>query len=463
MEISEKNMLDLAKDQPWEIAATEGGSDLETFSPYAGSPILNLITEKQLKTCVHCGLCLTFCPTYKATGLETDSPRGRIYQIRALASGEIPADDPDLRHHLSLCLGCRACESACPSAVPYGALLEAARTLLPPQTKAEKLLRKVTLGFLFMRPWAMRTAGFGLRLYQKSGLRELVKKRNLLKKLPGHLAEKEEMLPEILGTLRQQKLPEVTPAQGLPRYRVAFLTGCIQDELFRATNEATISVLTRNGCQVVIPEKQQCCGALHAHTGEREHALTLARQNIDAFEATGADYYLVNASGCGATLKEYDHLLHADPEYSERAIRFVHKMRDFAELLVEIGFTPPTVAYKARVTYQDACHLRHGQKIFNQPRQLIKALPGVELVELKESDWCCGSAGIYNLTQPAMANEILSWKTENIRQTGAEIVVASNPGCAIQLAYGLRKEGKAVEVLHLAELLERAYQVAPAD
>lgn len=429
------------------------------LSPYAGSPILDIITEKQLKTCVHCGLCLSYCPTYKATGLEMDSPRGRVYQIRGLASGEIPANDPDLHQHLGLCLGCRACETACPSGVPYGALLEAARAQLPPATETERAIRKATLGFLFMQPWAMKAAGFGVRLYQKSGLRKLVQGSGLLKILPGKLDQKEQMLPEAQGGLLKQKLGHSVPARGETRYRVAFLTGCIQDELFRGTNTATVSVLTRNGCEVVIPAQQHCCGALHAHVGERENARKLARQNIEAFEATGADYYVVNASGCGATLKEYGHLLHDDPQYAERATRFVGKMRDFGELLVEIGFTPPQSEYKARVTYQDACHMKHGQKVFSQPRKLISSLPGVELVEMKDSDWCCGSAGIYNVVQPVMANEVLSWKTENIKNTDAEIVVASNPGCAIQIAYGMRKEGKPVEVLHLAELLERAYQI----
>ncbi len=453
-------VLNLAAGKTPEALADGGMEQLEAVSPYAGSPILDIITEKQLKTCVHCGLCLSYCPTYKATGLEMDSPRGRVYQIRGLASGEIPADDPDLRHHLNLCLGCRACETACPSAVPYGALLEAARAQLPPATETERAIRKLTLGFLFMQPWAMRTAGFGLRFYQKSGLQKLVHQSRILKVLPGKLDEKEAMLPQAQGGLLKAKLPKVTPAQMKPRYRVAFLTGCVQDELFRGTNAATVSVLARNGCEVVIPEKQGCCGALHAHVGVREESRTLARRNIEAFEATGADYYIVNASGCGATLKEYGHLLHDDPEYHERAERFVSKMRDFGEVLVEIGFTPPKGELKARVTYQDACHMKHGQKVFNQPRQLIKSIPGVQLIEMKDSDWCCGSAGIYNVVQPVMANEVLSWKTENIKDTHAEIVVASNPGCAIQIAYGMRKEGKEVEILHLAELLEKAYRIA---
>lgn len=462
MESNDKRsiVMNLAAGQRPEALADGAVAEVESISPFAGSPILDIITEKQLKTCVHCGLCLSFCPTYKATGLEADSPRGRVYQIRGLASGDIPADDPDLRHHLNLCLGCRACETACPSAVPYGALLEAARAMLPPATEKERALRKATLGFLFMHPWAMRTAGFGMRIYQKSGLRKLVQKSGLLKILPGKLDEKEAMLPQAQGGIIKDKLPKVTPASATPRYRVAFLTGCVQDELFRGTNLATVNVLARNGCQVVIPEKQHCCGALHAHVGVRDEARKLARQNIDAFEATGADYYLVNASGCGATLKDYAHLLHDDPQYAERAKRFVGKMRDFSELLVEIGFTPPKGEYRAHVTYQDACHMKHGQKVFSQPRQLIKSLKGVELVEMKDSDWCCGSAGIYNIVQPVMANEVLSWKTANIKNTKAEIVVASNPGCAIQIAYGMRQEGKEVEVLHLAELLERAYRAS---
>ncbi len=444
------DIIAMAKGQP---GIANGGS----ISPYQGSPILDIITEKQLKTCVHCGLCLSYCPTYRATGLEADSPRGRVYQIRGLASGEIPADDPDLNKHLSLCLGCRACETACPSGVPYGALLEAARAQLKPASETERAIRKATLGFLFMKPWAMRTAGLGLRFYQKSGLQKLVHTSRILKILPGGLDKKEEMLPEAQGGLLKPALARVTPAKSQPRYRVAFLTGCVQDELFRGTNLATVRVLARNGCEVVIPKQQACCGALHAHVGERENALELARRNIDAFEQSGADFYIVNASGCGATLKDYGHLLHHDPEYSERATRFVAKMRDFGEILVEIGFTPPTKAFPVRVTYQDACHMKHGQKVFNQPRQLLKAVPGLELVEMNESDWCCGSAGIYNVVQPVMATEILSWKTENIINTKAQIVIASNPGCAIQIAYGLRGAGRPATVMHLAELLDQAY------
>jgi glycolate oxidase iron-sulfur subunit len=444
------------------LAGGKGITEIESesLSPYTGSPILDIITEKQLKTCVHCGLCLSYCPTYKANGLEADSPRGRIYQIRGLAAGEIPADDPDLNHHLSLCLGCRACETACPSGVPYGALLEAARAQLKPQTETERALRKVTLGFLFMHPLAMKAAGLGLRVYQKSGMRWLVRKSKLLKVLPGGLDKKEELLPGAQGGILKQNLGKVIPPKDgqKPRYRVAFLVGCIQDELFRGVNAATVNVLAHNGCEIVITPQQKCCGALHTHIGERPLAQQLARANIEAFEATEADYYIVNASGCGATLKEYHHLLHDDPKYAKRAEQFVAKMRDFGEFLVEVGFTPPEGKINARVTYQDACHMKHGQKVFKQPRTLIKAIPGVELVEMKDSDWCCGSAGIYNVVQPVMANEVLSWKTENIQATKAEIVIASNPGCAIQIAYGLNQQGTPAKVLHLAELLNQAYE-----
>lgn len=245
-----------------------------------------------------------------------------------------------------------------------------------------------------------------------------------------------------------------------PRYRVAFLTGCVQDELFRDVNVATVSVLARNGCEVIIPPSQKCCGALHAHVGERKLAQELARANINAFEQTGADYYIVNASGCGATLKDYAHLLHSDSQYATRAEVFVSKLCDFAEFLVEVGFEAPTGRLPAKVTYQDACHMKHGQKVFTQPRTLLQAIPGLQLVEMKDSDWCCGSAGIYNVVQPAMSGEILSWKVANIQNTGATIVVASNPGCAIQIAYGLRAASYPAEILHLAEILERSYKLA---
>lgn len=249
----------------------------------------------------------------------------------------------------------------------------------------------------------------------------------------------------------------------VPRYRVALLTGCVQDELFRGVNADTVSVLARNGCEVIIPPTQRCCGALHAHVGERELSKGLARSNIEAFETTGADFYIVNASGCGAMLKEYAHLLHDDRAYHERAERFVARMRDFGEFLVEVGFEPPTGRLDVRVTYQDACHMKHGQKVFNQPRVLLRSIPGLELVEMKDSDWCCGSAGIYNVVQPVMANEVLGWKTENVAATKAQIVVASNPGCAIQIAYGMRQKGQTVELLHLAEILERSYRRAEEE
>lgn len=260
---------------------------------------------------------------------------------------------------------------------------------------------------------------------------------------------------------KELNLAEATPLVK-PRYRVAFLTGCVQDELFRGVNVATVRVLARNGCEVLIPPAQKCCGALHSHVGERKLARELARANIEAFEKTSADFYIVNASGCGASLKDYAHLLHDDPQYQTRAANFVAKMRDLAEFLVEVGFEAPTGRLEATVTYQDACHMKHGQKVFNQPRQLLKSIPGLQLVEMKDSDWCCGSAGIYNVVQPVMANEILSWKVENIKKTGATIVVASNPGCAIQISYGLKQAGYAAELLHLAELLERSYQLAEA-
>jgi glycolate oxidase iron-sulfur subunit len=244
------------------------------------------------------------------------------------------------------------------------------------------------------------------------------------------------------------------------RYRVAFLTGCVQDEIFRGVNADTVSILARNGCEVIIPPRQKCCGALHTHIGERGYAQQLARRNIEAFEATGADFYIVNASGCGATLKDYAHLLHDDAVYHERAELFVKKMRDLSEFLVEVGFEAPTGRLDTRATYQDACHMKHGQKVFNQPRALLRSIPGLELVEMKDSDWCCGSAGIYNVTQPVMANEVLSWKVENIKKTGAKIVIASNPGCAIQISYGLKNAGYSAEVLHIAEIMERSYRKA---
>ncbi len=419
-----------------------------------------------IKQCVHCGLCLNYCPTYRVLGNELDSPRGRIYQIRALSEGRITADNPKFREHIYRCLDCRACETACPSGVDYGRLVEAARAEIEAATTSEKVTRDVVLKRVFTSPTALDAFGTATRLYQKSGVQRIVRGTGVLNKLPGplkKLGEMESMLPEIPGPLLPTRLPEtVAPRSGAATYRVALISGCVAQQFFAGTNESTIAVLARNGCEVVTPRGQKCCGALHVHAGERETARQLARHNIATFERTGADFYVINAAGCGSTLKEYGELLEDDPIWAERAHAFTQKVRDVNELVATLDFAHDLGRIEKRVTYQDACHLAHGQRIREAPRQIIRAIPGVELVEMAEPDFCCGSAGIYNLTHPDMAARLLELKMANVEATRAEMVVAPNPGCIIQIAAGVRQRGLPMEVIHPIDLLERSYRLGEA-
>jgi glycolate oxidase iron-sulfur subunit len=432
-------------------------------NPPAKNPRIH-VTREQIKQCVHCGLCLNVCPTYRVLGNELDSPRGRIYQIRALSEGRITADDPHFRTHIYRCLDCRACETACPSGVDYGRLVEAARAEISAASSAEKLTREVVLNRVFTSPQLLGAAGTATRLYQKSGAQKLVRGSGLLKMLPGplkKLGEMEGMLPEIPGPLLPTRLPAtVEPTAGPVKLRVALIAGCIAQQFFATTNEATIRVLARNGCQVVVPQTQKCCGALHMHSGERDTARQLARHNISAFERTGADYYVINAAGCGSTLKEYGEILEDDPIWAERAHAFAEKVRDVNELVATLDFKHGLGRIERRATYQDACHLAHGQRIREQPREIVRAIPGIELVEMNESDFCCGSAGIYNITHPEMAQRLLELKIDNLAATGAEMVIAANPGCIIQIASGIRQRNLPMEVVHPIDLLDRSYQLA---
>jgi glycolate oxidase iron-sulfur subunit len=417
-----------------------------------------LIDRDLFRRCVHCGLCLSACPTYRVFGSELDSPRGRIFQMRWVAEGKIAANDPHFRAHLGLCLDCRACETACPSGVSYGRLVEIARAWIPPASWRERFLRRALLGGLLTAPRLLRLAAAGLRAYQRSGLRRLVQASGVLEPLPGRLGTLERMLPPLDGPLFSPRLPAIVPAVGQRRARVGLIVGCAASELFATTNWATARVLARNGCEVVVPATQRCCGALAVHAGERRLARGLARRNIAAFETADVDYIVVNAAGCGSTLKEYGELLERDPRFAERAHAFAHKMRDVSELLVELGFAPPAGEVPLRVTYQDACHLAHGQRIREQPRAILRAIPGLELVEMADSDHCCGSAGIYNLVHYDTAAQILAAKMQRIAATGATVVAAANPGCILQLRHGAARFGPPVEVVHPIDLLDRAYQ-----
>ena len=415
----------------------------------------------QIRKCVHCGLCLPACPTYNVLGIEMDSPRGRIFQMKRLVEGAVSPDHPQLRTHLYRCLDCRACQTACPAGVGYGQLVEAIRAQIEPPNAKQAGLTRLVLGGLFQSMKMLHLAGLGLRTYQKSGLQQLARRSGLLRLLPG-LDRLDRMLPGLQGGFARPALPGVTPAAGVRRGRVGFLTGCVMEEFLGETNRSTVQVLAANGYEVVIPEGQQCCGALHLHNASAEAGHDLARRNVDAFEAAGVDFIVNNAAGCGTTLKEYGRILSDDPAYADRAADFAGRVRDVNELLASPDLSPPTRPIRLRVTYQDACHLAHGQGIRRQPRQLLQAIPGLELIEMAGSDSCCASAGIYNILEPDLAEAILDTKIDAILATGAEAVVVSNPGCLIQISYGLRRRGRPeIPVYHPMDLLARAYQ--PTD
>lgn len=411
-----------------------------------------------VRQCVHCGLCLSYCPTYSELGTEMDSPRGRIFLIKALAEGRIALTDSVVTH-LSLCLDCRACETVCPSGVPYGRLIEAAKAEIERQRPGgllRRAFRRVNFALL-ERPRLLGWAAAVLRLYQRSGLRRALRATGLLEWLPGNLGAWEALLPEIPPRAERVPLPSLIPPEGRHTARVALLTGCIQQALFGTQNHATARVLARNGAEVLVPAGQGCCGALHAHAGVHARAVELARRTIDVFEATGAEAVIVNSSGCGAHMKGYWHLLGDDPAYARRAEAFSARVRDISEFLTREPLRGPLRPVAMTCTYHDPCHVVHGQKIRREPRQLLAQIPGLRLVELGESDWCCGSAGIYNLTQPEMATRLLERKVRNLLASGAEAVVTSNPGCIIQLEHGLRAQGSQMRIFHLVELLDRAY------
>jgi glycolate oxidase iron-sulfur subunit len=416
----------------------------------------------KLLACVHCGFCLPTCPTYAETGLEMDSPRGRIYLIQSLADGRIGLSDPVVEH-LSLCLDCRACETACPAGVQYGHLIEAAKAEMERQRPGgplRRLVRHLAFARLLPSPTLLQLLAGGLRLYQRSGLQALVRASGILRLLPATVAASEALLPPVPPAAERGPLPEVVAPRGPRAARVGFLHGCVQDVVFRPHNLATLRLLSRNGAEVVIPRAQRCCGALHAHAGDPEAARALARENIAAFEAAAVETVVVNAAGCGAHLKHYGQLLREDPAWRDRAAAFARRVADVTEVLARRPLAGPLGPLPTRVTYHDACHLGHGQKVRTEPRALLRAVPGLELVELRESDMCCGSAGTYNLTEPEMAQRLLERKTRHLEATGAEVVVTTNPGCILQIAVGLRRRKLPMRVLHIVELLDQAYAAA---
>jgi glycolate oxidase iron-sulfur subunit len=425
---------------------------------------LKTIDYSVLQQCMHCGMCLPTCPTYDATGRERNSPRGRIALMRAVADGELEIS-PAFADEMSYCLGCLACQTACPAGVNYGALFETARSDIQranvdPSAK-RRFWRKVTLEFLFMRPRALRMAGRLLRMHQASGLEALSRRIGLTRLLPSALRRLEPQAPAVAPKFSSELIAAHEKPTGAVRARVALLTGCVQDLVFPDINRDTADVLLANGCEVETPRNQPCCGSLHAHNGELEMARTLARQMIDLIPPDRYDAIVSNAGGCGSHLRHYAPLLADDPVYRARAEAWDRKLRDVQEWLVDSACrTPETSPFDTPVTatYHESCHLVHGQKISRQPRALLRLLPGVTLSELPESSWCCGSAGIYALTQPEQADALLKRKVGHIAATGAQIVATANPGCHLQIARGLKNAATRVTVMHPVSLLAAAYR-----
>ncbi len=408
----------------------------------------NEIIEK----CVHCGFCLPVCPTYVLWGQEMDSPRGRIYLMK-LASEGAAEMNANWVSHFDTCLGCMACMTACPSGVDYGKLIEATRAQIERKTerpRREKLHRRFMFE-TFTRPDRLRRMRLPLLAYQKSGLQAVVRELGLLKLFPKKIQAMEALLPKF-G--RREVVAEVTPAAGTKRRRVGLLLGCVQREFFPQVNAATARVLAAEGCEVVAPQAQPCCGALLVHAGEEFAAVELARKTIDAFERVNVETVVTNAAGCGSNVKEYGHLLRDDPDYAERAKVFATKCKDVSEVLTELEPHAARHALKLRVAFHDSCHLQHAQGVRLQPRALLSGIPGLELAEIPEAAICCGSAGIFNLVQPDAANELGDRKAQLIAPLKSDVVATGNPGCMLQMQSALERHGQKIPVVHTIQILD---------
>ncbi len=406
--------------------------------------------------CVHCGLCTASCPTYVETGNENDSPRGRIYLMRGVADGRLELST-EVRRHLELCLDCRACETACPSGVQYGKLIEPFRVGMEQAdgaTKSSDWFHRWILFGLFPYPARMRAALWPARIAQMLRLDRAAETLGVLNLLPPRLQRLVKMLPPLGKS--QPELPAMLPAIGPKRARVALFTGCVGDAVFRATNWATARVLQHNGCEVIVPQSQGCCGAIHFHAGASEPARAFADANLQAFDPDDVDAIIVNVAGCGAMLKDYGHHWH-DEKQAARA-KFAAKVKDVSEFLDQLGLVAPDGEVPITATYHDACHLGHAQKVKDAPRRLLAQVPGLELRELNESELCCGAAGTYNLTEPEMSARLSRRKLDNIRQTGARAVITGNAGCILQVAREAREQGEKLWIAHPMDVLDLSYR-----
>jgi glycolate oxidase iron-sulfur subunit len=429
---------------------------LEFQETLSGFTAIDKPEYEDYSRCIHCGLCLNHCPTYRLWGMEADSPRGRIRQMLLIDQGRLELGERFVTH-IDRCLDCRACETACPSGVEYGKLVELARAQIEQRYKRPWVSRAIReLVYRRLLPFPGRIAGVArfLRFYQSTGLETLARGSGLLR-LMG-LEDQARLLPRIDREFFFSRLGKTFPAQGQRRARVAFFAGCVAQVAFSRLNDATIRVLQANGCEVVVPAGQVCCGALAAHAGLRDVARDLGRANLDVFLREDCDAVITNAAGCGSTLKEYAPLFAPSDPAHERATKFSARMRDVSQFLVELGLSSSLRPLPMRVTYQDSCHLVHGQKIREAPRELIHSVPGVELVEMPLADHCCGSAGVYNVTQSGASMALLKEKMAAARGTGATAIVTANPGCILQLQAGAAMHRTGQEVLHVVELIDRA-------
>jgi glycolate oxidase iron-sulfur subunit len=418
------------------------------------------LTYDATNQCIQCGYCLPACPTYLSMGKESASPRGRINLVKMASEGKIDINE-HLAEPIDLCLGCRACEVACPVNVPYGQILEASKEIIA-QTQAQEQksvfvdkLKKIIMKNIFPKPKRLRTLGNLVWLYQITRLDKLVRKTKIINMISKPMAQFEKVLPPLESPFKRNKWGTTLPAKGTKKAKVAFFAGCVMDAMMHRTNRLTIELLALVGCEVVIPEKQNCCGALHAHQGMVDQAKAMAKANIEAFEQSGADYYINNAGGCGAILREYDHLLGNEQEWSERAKSFVQKSRDISEILVQYGPLPYKKEWQGIITYQDSCHLRNVQGVNEQPRQLLQSIPGITFIEMENSDSCCASGGIYNILHFKESMKILDDKMNKVNDTQATTIVTGNPGCLLQMRLGVERQGQyqSMQALHLVDVL----------
>ncbi|MGM8211923.1 (Fe-S)-binding protein [Virgibacillus sp. W0430] len=419
----------------------------------------------EILNCTRCGFCLPSCPTYVETGDEVHSPRGRIAIMKGLVDGTIEPSE-EVKRSIDLCLGCRACEPVCPSGVQFGHLLEQARDAIyqnNQQSIFEKWIRKASFNNLF--PYQNRMIGLTslLGLYQRSGIQQTARRVGFMKLFPAHLQAMEKVIPEVPKRKELKRRPSHLKPYTKQQKKVAFFSGCLMDTMFMHTNDATTKLLQYAGCEIVIPQSQGCCGALHGHSGEQDRAREMAKRNIEAFEQMEADYIITNAGGCGAFLVDYTYLLKDDPAWSERARFFTNRIMDISRILIELDFHKLALQLDEQIiTYQDSCHLKNGQKTFTEPRQLLNSIKGAQYVEMQDADRCCGSAGIYNMIEPDMSMQILGYKMKQTIKTKAKTIVTANPGCLLQMKLGIEREGLAdqIRAVHIVDLLLEAYEYA---